>query len=72
MLDVIPKIVSTAVDSAFDPHVYDVEAWSRAALENLKPLLLSTEAMDNEKNLMIIIRAEINKRLQERLGIEVS
>ena len=69
MLDVIPKIVSTAVDSAFDPNVNDVETWSKAALENLKPLILSTEALDNEPNLMIIIRAEINKRLQERLGL---
>jgi hypothetical protein len=72
MLDVIPKIVSTAVDSAFVPNVGDVETWSRAALENLKPLLLSTEAMDNETNLMIIIRAEINKRLQERLRLPVN
>jgi hypothetical protein len=71
MLDVIPKIASTAVDSAFDPKVGDVETWSRTALENLKPLLLSTEAMDNENNLMIIIRAEINKRLQERLRLPV-
>ena len=69
MLDVIPKIASMAVDSAFDPKVHDVEKWSMSALENLKPLLLSTEAIDNEKNLMIIIRAEINKRLQEKLGL---
>jgi hypothetical protein len=67
MLDVIPKIASVAVDSAFDPNVSDVEAWSKNALENLKPLLLSTEALDNENNLMIIIKAEINKRLQKRL-----
>jgi hypothetical protein len=67
MLDVIPKIASVAVDSAFDPKVSDVEAWSKNALENLKPLLLSTEALDNENNLMIIIKAEINKRLQKRL-----
>jgi len=61
-LDVIPKIASTAVDSAFDPNVQNVETWSKAALENLKPLLLSTEAIDKEENLMIIIKAEINKR----------
>lgn len=67
MLDVIPNIASVAVDSAFDPNVSDVEAWSKNALENLKPLLLSTEALDNENNLMIIIKAEINKRLQQRL-----
>jgi ribulose bisphosphate carboxylase small subunit len=67
MIDVIPKIASTAVDSAFDPKVDNVETWAKTALENLKPLLLSTEAIDTEKNLMIIIRAEINKRLQERL-----
>ena len=71
MLDVIPKIASTAVDSSFDPNVNDVDTWSRAALENIKPLILSTEALDNEKNLMIIIRAEINKRLQERLRLAV-
>lgn len=67
MLDVIPKIASTAVDSAFDPNVQDVETWSKTALENLKPLLLSTEAIDTEKNLMIIIKAEINRRLQKKL-----
>lgn len=68
MLDVIPKLVSTAVDSSFDPNVGDVQTWSKTALENLKPLLLSAEALDNENNLMIIIKAEINKRLQERLS----
>ena len=67
MIDVIPKIASTAVDSAFDPKVDNVETWAKTALENLKPLLLTTEAIDTEKNLMIIIRAEIDKRLQERL-----
>jgi hypothetical protein len=67
MLDVIPNIASVAVDSAFDPNVSNVEAWSKNALENLKPLLLSTEALDNENNLMIIIKAEINKRLQKKL-----
>jgi len=69
MLDVIPKIASTAVDSAFDPNVDDVEKWGKTALDNLKPLLLSTEAIDNEDNLMIIIKAEINKRLQKKLNI---
>jgi hypothetical protein len=67
MLDVIPNIASVAVDSAFDPNVSDVETWSKNALENLKPLVLSTEALDKESNLMIIIKAEINKRLQQRL-----
>lgn len=67
MLDVIPKLVSTAVDSAFDPKVTDIKKWAEKALKNLKPLLLSTEATDKEENLMILIRAEINKRLQERL-----
>ena len=67
MLDVIPKLVSTAVDAAFEPSVTDIETWAKKSLENLKPLLLSTEAVDTEENLMIIIRAEINRRLQERL-----
>ena len=69
MLDVIPKLASTAVDSAFDPKVNSVETWSKKALENLKPLLLSTEAIDTEPNLMIIIKAEINRRLQAKLGL---
>ena len=69
MLDVIPKLASTAVDSAFDPGVKSVETWSKNALENLKPLLLSTEAIDTEDNLMITVKAEINKRLQKRLGL---
>lgn len=65
MLDVIPKLASMAVDSAFDPEVSNVETWGNKSLENLKPLLLSTEAIDTENNLMIVIRSEINKRLQE-------
>ena len=68
MVDVIPKLVSTAVDSAYESSVTDVKIWSKNALENLKPLLLSTEAIDNENNLMTIIRAEINKRLQTKEG----
>lgn len=65
MLDVIPRLASTAVDSAFNPNVTDVKIWSARALENMKPLLLSTEAIDKEENLMIVIKAEINKRLQK-------
>jgi hypothetical protein len=67
MLEVIPRLVSTAVDSAFDPNVSDPKAWGAKSLENLKPLLLSAEAIDTETNLMIMIRAEINKRVQNAL-----
>jgi hypothetical protein len=70
MLDAIRKIASVAVDSPFDPNLSDVETWSKNALENTKPLMLSTETLDKENNLMIIIKSEINKRLQERLVIE--
>lgn len=71
MLDVIPKLASIAVDSAFDPKVSNVDAWAKTALQNLKPLLLSTEAIDTEENLMIIIRSEINKRAQSILAGKV-
>lgn len=67
IIDVIPKIASTAVDSAFDPKVKDVDKWARKSLENMKPLLPSSEAIDTEQNLMIIIRSEINKRIQQGL-----
>jgi hypothetical protein len=70
MLDAIPKTASVAVDSALDSDVSDVETWSKNALENRKPLLLSTYALDNKNNLMKIIKAEINKRLLKRLVIE--
>ena len=53
----------------FDPKVNSVESWSKKALEDLKPLLLSTEAIDTEPNLMIIIKAEINRRLQAKIGL---
>jgi hypothetical protein len=51
--------------------VTDVETWAKKSLGNLKPLLLSTEAIDKEGNLMIIIRAKINRRLQERIAKEI-
>lgn len=69
MLDVIPKLVSIAVDAAFESDVKDIKTWSKKSLENLKPLLLSAEAIDTEDNLMIIIRSEINKRIQQRIGL---
>lgn len=65
MMDVLPQLASTAVDSAFDPNSTDVAAWGARSLTNLRPLLLSAEAIDTEQNLMILIRAEINKRLQK-------
>lgn len=67
MIDVLPKLASAAVDSAFDSNVKDLDTWGRKSLENLKPLLLSTEALDTEENLMILIKSEINKRIQARL-----
>lgn len=65
MIDVLPKLASIAVDAAFDEKTKDVETWSKKSLENLKPLLLSSEALDTEENLMIIIKSEINKRRQK-------
>ena len=65
MIDVLPKLASIAVDAAFDEQSKDVESWSSRSLENLKPLLLSSEALDTEENLMIIIKSEINKRVQK-------
>jgi hypothetical protein len=65
MIEVIPKLASIAVDSAFDPNVKDIETWGKRSLENIKPLLLSTEAVDTEQNLMLIIKSEINKRIQK-------
>ena len=67
MIDVIPKLASVAVDAAFDKEVNDVETWSDNALEKMKPLLFSTESVDKEENLMLIIQSEVNKRLQQRL-----
>lgn len=67
MVDLLPKLVSIAVDSAFDENVTNHEQWVKSSLENLKPLLLSTEAIDTQENLMIIINSEINKRIQSRL-----
>lgn len=67
MIDVLPILASRAVDAAFDEHVRDVEGWSQNALEKLKPLLLSSEAIDTQDNLMILVRSEINKRIQNRI-----
>lgn len=64
MIDVIPKLASIAVEAAFDDKVTTVEQWAEKSLENLKPLLLSAEALDTELNLMIVIKSEINKKLQ--------
>ena len=65
MVDVIPKLASVAVDAAFDENVKDFDTWTNASLEKLKPLLLSTEAIDTEENLRTIIKAEINKRIKK-------
>lgn len=65
MVDVIPKIAGIAVDAVYDKEVKDVETWSNKALEEMKPLIFSTEALDSEDNLLLIIRSEVNKRLQK-------
>jgi len=65
MIDVLPKLASVAVDAAFDPNVKDANTWVTSALKEMKPLLLSTEAIDTEPNLMIILKSEVNKRLQK-------
>ena len=67
MLDVLPKLASVAVDAAFDPKVKDSKTWAENALKDIKPLMFSAEAVDNEENIMIILRAEVNKRIQEKL-----
>lgn len=67
MIDVLPKLASIAVDSAFEKESQNIDSWVKRSLENIKPLLLSSEAIDNEENLTLIIRSEINKRLQNRL-----
>ena len=67
MIDTIPKLVSVAVDSVFDKKVKDIDTWAENAFKNLKPLLLSSEALDTKDNLLIVVRSEINKRL-EKMG----
>lgn len=69
MINTIPKLASIAVDAAFDENVRDVDTWSEKALEKIKSLIFSTEAVDKEENLMLIIQAEVNKRLQQRLSV---
>ena len=66
MIDVIPKLVSIAVDATFDESVKDLDTWANVSLEKLKPLLVSAEAIDTQENLMIVIKSEINKRIQQR------
>lgn len=68
MLDVLPNIASVAIDSAFDPKVTDAESWANNALGNMKALMFSAEALDNQENIMIILKAEANKRLQAILS----
>ncbi len=67
MLDVLPKVASIAVDSAFKENG-SVEDWAKEALNNIKPLLVNSEALEKESNLMIIIESEINKRLQAQIN----
>ena len=66
MLDVLPRIASIAVDAAFKEN-QSLEKWGAEALNNMKPLLVNTESLEKESNIMLIITAEINKRLQSKL-----
>ncbi len=68
MLYVLPNIASVAIDSSFDKKVTDAELWANNALGNMKALMFSAEAVDNQENIMIILKAEANKRLQTRLN----
>lgn len=49
-------------DGDFNYKCY-LELLTLHTFENLKPLLLSTEALDTKKNLKLIIKSEINKRV---------
>lgn len=70
MLDLLPKVASIAVDSTFKEN-RSVEDWAKDALVNIKPLLVNSEALEKETNLMIIIESEINKRLQAQINSRV-
>jgi len=65
MIDVLPKLASIAVDATFLPNVKNAKTWATSALKEMKPLLLSTEALSTEDNIMIILKSEVNKRLQK-------
>ena len=59
--NLLPKVAPIAVDSAFKEN-RRVEDWAKEALNNIKPVLLNSEALEKESNLMIIIESETNKR----------
>lgn len=67
MLDTIPKLASVAIDSAFDKKVKDIDIWAENAFKKLKPLLLSSDALDTKDNLMTVIKAGINQRLEKKM-----
>lgn len=69
MLDVLPNLASVAIDAAFDPNVNDAESWAKNASNNMRSLMFSAEAVDNQNNIMLILKAEANKRLQARLNV---
>ena len=69
MIDVLPNLASIAIDSAFDPNVTDAESWAKNASNNMRSLMFSAEALDNEENIMLILKAEANKRLQSRFNV---
>lgn len=62
----MPKIAEIAVDAGFKEN-QSFEDWGKEALKNIKPLLVNAEALESESNIMIIIKSEINKRLQAQI-----
>jgi hypothetical protein len=65
MLDVLPKIASIAVESAFDENIKTPKEWVEESFAKMKPLLMSAGALDTETNLKILLMAEINKKIKE-------
>ena len=67
LLDLLPKVASIAVAAAFKEN-QSLEDWGTEAMKNIKPLLVNSEALEKESTLMIIIKSEINDRLQAQLN----
>lgn len=67
MLDILPKVAGIAVSASFKEN-QSIDAWGKEALKNIKPLLVNSEALEKESNLMLIIRSEINNRLQTQIN----
>ena len=67
LLDLLPKVASIAVAAAFKEN-QSLEDWGKEAMKNIKPLLVNSEALEKESILMIIIKSEINDRLQAQIN----